>query len=134
MINIEKITAIDVHTHAEVSCRQPHDDYRPEFDEAFAKFFKSTHRPTIQETCDYYRSINMALVMFTIDAEYELGRKRIPNEEIAEAASNNPDVLIPFASILYKSVQLSYSASRGRELRCRVDEDQSKRNNCFSEA
>ena len=71
-INLNEIVAIDVHTHAEVSCRQPHDDYRPEFDEAFAKFFKTTHRPTIQETCDYYRSLKMALVMFTIDAEYEL--------------------------------------------------------------
>lgn len=91
--------AIDVHTHAEVSCRQPHDDYRPEFDEAFAKFFKSTHRPTIQETCDYYRSLKMAFVMFTIDAEYELGRKRIPNEEVAEEAAKNSDVMIPFASI-----------------------------------
>ena len=54
-INLKEIVAIDVHTHAEVSCRQPHDNYRPEFDEAFAKFFKTTHRPTIQETCDYYR-------------------------------------------------------------------------------
>ena len=73
-INLSEIIAIDVHTHAEVSCRQPHDDYRPEFDEAFAKYFKSSHRPTIQETADYYRSIKMAFVMFTIDAEYELGR------------------------------------------------------------
>ena len=88
-----------MHTHAEVSCRQTHDDYRPEFDEAFAKFFKSAHRPTIQETCDYYRSLNMAFVMFTIDAEYELGRKRIPNEEVAEEAAKNNDVMIPFASI-----------------------------------
>ncbi|MEO0044497.1 MAG: hypothetical protein RL329_3945, partial [Bacteroidota bacterium] len=98
-INLKTITAIDVHTHAEVSCRQPHDDYRPEFDEAFAKYFKSAHRPTIQETANYYRSINMAFVMFTIDAEYELGRKRIPNEEVAEAAMENSDVMIPFASI-----------------------------------
>jgi uncharacterized protein len=98
-ININEIVAIDVHTHAEVSCRQPHDDFRPEFDEAFAKYFKSTHRPTIQETADYYRSIKMAFVMFTIDAEYELGRRRIPNEEVAELATENADVMIPFASI-----------------------------------
>jgi predicted TIM-barrel fold metal-dependent hydrolase len=37
--------------------------------------------------------------MFTIDAEYELGRRRIPNEEVAEAAMENGDVMIPFASI-----------------------------------
>jgi hypothetical protein len=92
MIDINIITAIDVHTHAEVSCRQPHDDYRPEFDEAFMKYFKVTRRPTIQETCDYYRSLNMAFVMFAIDAEYELGRRRIPNEEVAEEAMKNSDV------------------------------------------
>jgi predicted TIM-barrel fold metal-dependent hydrolase len=82
-----------------VSCRQPHDDYRPEFDEAFMKYFKVAHRLTIQETCDYYRSLNMAFVMFTIDAEYELGRRRISNEEVAEEAMKNSDVMIPFASI-----------------------------------
>jgi uncharacterized protein len=63
MIDIKKITAIDVHTHAEVSCCQPHDDFRPEFDVAFAKYFKSDKRPTMQETADFYRDINMALVM-----------------------------------------------------------------------
>ena len=45
MIDLKNIIAIDVHTHAEVSCRQPHDDYRPEFDEAFAKFFKINTSP-----------------------------------------------------------------------------------------
>lgn len=98
-MNPKSLRAIDFHTHAEVSCRQPQDDYRPELDEAFAKYFKSDHRPTIQETVDYYRSLNIALVMFAIDAEFELGRKRIPNEEIAEVAATNPDILIPFASI-----------------------------------
>ena len=42
-----------------------------------------------------YRSISVALVMFTIDAEYELGRRRIPNEEVAEAAMQNAYVMIP---------------------------------------
>ena len=65
-MNSNTLQAIDFHTHAEVSCRQPHDNYRPELDEAFAKYFKSDHRPTIQETVDYYRSFNIALVMFAI--------------------------------------------------------------------
>ena len=99
MIDLDKIVAIDVHTHAEVSCRQPHDDYRPDLDEAFVRYFKTAHRPTIGETCNYYRSLKMAFVMFTIDAEFEVGRKRIPNEEIAEEARKNDDVMIPFASI-----------------------------------
>lgn len=99
MIDIENIKAIDVHTHAERSCHQPHDDFRPEFDEAFARYFKSDERPTIQETADYYRSQNMAFVMFCIDSEHEVGKKRIPNEEVAEGAMANPDVMIAFASI-----------------------------------
>jgi len=82
MIDIKNIKAIDFHTHAEVSCRQPHDDYRPEIDEGVKRYFKSDHRPTIQETIDYYRDLQIAFVMFSIDAEFELGKNRIPNEEI----------------------------------------------------
>ena len=37
--------------------------------------------------------------MFTVDAESQLGRRRIPNEEIAEAAQKNADIMIAFASI-----------------------------------
>ena len=37
--------------------------------------------------------------MFTVDAETQLGRRRIPNEEIAEAAQKNSDIMIAFASI-----------------------------------
>jgi uncharacterized protein len=47
MIDIKKITAFDVYTHAEISTCQPHDDFRPELDEAFAKYFKSDKRPTM---------------------------------------------------------------------------------------
>ena len=41
----------------------------------------------------------MAAVLFTVDWESRSGRPPIPNEEIAEAARANPDVLIPFASV-----------------------------------
>ena len=99
MLDIQNIVAIDVHTHAERSCHQAPDDFRPELDEAFAKYFKSNERPTIQQTIDYYRSLRMAFIMFTIDSEHEIGKKRIPNEEVAEAAMANPDVMIAFASI-----------------------------------
>ena len=54
MIDIEKVIASDVHTHAEVSFQKPHDDYRPELDEAFAKYFKSDKRPKMQETADFF--------------------------------------------------------------------------------
>jgi uncharacterized protein len=98
-MNAADLVAIDVHTHAEVSCRHPHDDYGKEFDEAAAKYFKFAQRPTIAETVAYYRERKMGFVMFPVDAEFEMGRRRVPNEEVAEAAAENPDVMTAFASI-----------------------------------
>jgi predicted TIM-barrel fold metal-dependent hydrolase len=98
-MNPSELIAIDVHTHAEVSCRQPVDDYGKEYDKAADKYFKTAHRPTIAETVAYYRERKIGVVMFTVDAEAEMGRRRITNEEIAEAAAENSDIMIAFASI-----------------------------------
>ncbi|MCB0096430.1 MAG: amidohydrolase [Caldilineaceae bacterium] len=98
-MNIQDLIAIDVHTHAEVSCCQPYDEFGRAFDEAASKYFKFDKRPTIDETIAYYRERKIGLVMFTVDAEHEIGRKRIPNEEVAEAAQKNADIMIAFASI-----------------------------------
>ena len=85
-MNTHNLVAIDVHVHAEVSCRHPADEFGKEFDEAADKYFKTEHRPTIAETVAYYRERKIGFVMFTVDAEAEMGRRRISNEEIAEAA------------------------------------------------
>ncbi len=98
-MNPDPLLAIDIHTHAEVSCWNPFDSYGEEYDRAADKYFRSSRRPTIAETIAYYRELRIGLVMFTVDAESQLGRQRIPNEEIAEAARDNPDILIAFASI-----------------------------------
>jgi predicted TIM-barrel fold metal-dependent hydrolase len=98
-MNVHDLIAIDVHTHAEVSCRGPADEYGVEFDEAAAKYFKAGKRPTILETVAYYRERRVGFVMFPVDAESAMGRRRVPNEEVAQAAAENPDVMIPFASI-----------------------------------
>jgi predicted TIM-barrel fold metal-dependent hydrolase len=98
-MNTEGMIAIDVHTHAEISCWNPFDSYGEEYDRAADKYFKSSRRPTIEETIAYYRERKIGLVMFTVDAESHIGRVRIPNEEIAEAAAKNSDILIAFASI-----------------------------------
>jgi predicted TIM-barrel fold metal-dependent hydrolase len=37
--------------------------------------------------------------MFSVDSEFEIGRRRIPNEEVAQAARDNQDMMIAFASI-----------------------------------
>jgi predicted TIM-barrel fold metal-dependent hydrolase len=98
-MDFDKLIAIDMHTHAEVSCWNPFDNYGEEYDRAADKYFKNSRRPTIAETIAYYRERNIGLVMFTVDAEAQLGRRRIPNEEIAEAAQQNSDMMIAFASI-----------------------------------
>ncbi|TCP09754.1 amidohydrolase family protein [Caldimonas thermodepolymerans] len=98
-MKLENLIAIDMHTHAEVSCWNPFDNYGEEFDRAADKYFKSNRRPTIEETVQYYRERRIGLVMFTVDAEAQIGRCRIPNEEIAEAAQKNSDMMMAFASI-----------------------------------
>ena len=98
-MDISNLIAIDMHVHAEVSCRCAPDLFGKEFDDAAEKYFKFVHRPTIPETIARYREARVGLVMFTVDAESNLGRRRIPNEEIAEAALENQDMMRAFASI-----------------------------------
>src|SRR5574343_327434 len=95
----QDLIAIDIHTHAEVSCWNPFDNYGEEYDRAADKYFGSNRRPTIDETVAYYREKKIGLVMFTVDSESQLGRRRIPNEEICEAAQKNSDMMVAFASI-----------------------------------
>jgi len=98
-MNVDELIAIDTHTHAEVSCCQEADPYGEEYDRAADKYFRNRRRPTIDETIAYYRERKIGLVMFTVDSESQLGRRRIPNEEVADAAARNSDMMIAFASI-----------------------------------
>ena len=93
------LIAIDVHTHAETSCRQPDDDFAQDIEEQKKKYFKSGNPPTIPETVEFYRSQKIGLVMFTVDTEFEIGRRRIPNEEVLDAAKANSDMMIAFGSV-----------------------------------
>src|SRR5690348_8360314 len=100
MINVKELVAIDVHTHAEVSSRDAKDEATQSFEAAARKYFKETApRPTIPEAAAYYRQRKIACVIFTVDSERATGRRRISNEEVAELAHENGDVMIPFASI-----------------------------------
>ncbi len=98
-IDLSKIVAIDIHTHAEVSSCHPPDPERVAFDKAFEKYFKRVERPKLEEIAAFYREQKMAAVVFHVDTEATSGHMRISNEEVAEAAAANADVLIPFASI-----------------------------------
>ena len=97
-IDLDRIVAIDVHTHAEVG-RSGEDGLRPEWRDAAARYFGEGGRPTVEDVAAYYRERNMAAVVFTVDAETVTGRPSVRNEEVAEVAAANADVLIPFASV-----------------------------------
>ena len=95
-----KLGAIYMHVHAEVSCHDPEDPIFGEFADAATRYFKAPRRrPTIPETLAYYRERQIGFVMFTVDMEAGTGIQRIRNEEIAEAAAENSDIMIAFASI-----------------------------------
>ncbi|MFF2409493.1 amidohydrolase family protein [Streptomyces sp. NPDC058092] len=97
--NPDELVAIDVHTHAEVS-EKGGASLSAELDRAAGAYFKAEHRhPTLPEIAAYYRERRMACVVFTVDAESATGTPPVPNEEIAEAALRNPDVIIPFAGV-----------------------------------
>ncbi|GGU82523.1 4-hydroxyphenyl-beta-ketoacyl-CoA hydrolase [Streptomyces litmocidini] len=99
-LDLDQLTAIDVHTHAEIS-KDGHGALSPELFGASEEYFKAHgHRqPTIDEMADHYRERRMAAVVFTVDAEHATGHPRISNEEIAESCAAHADTLIPFASI-----------------------------------
>src|ERR1700745_3136043 len=98
-VDVEKLVALDIHTHASISTREPRDPCSIIFDEAMSKYFKSMTPPTIAAVAQYYRERNLADVIFPVDSESEMGHWRIKNEEVAEVANEHSDVLIPFASI-----------------------------------
>jgi len=99
VIDVTAVRAIDVHVHVERT-REGHDPMPPELRSAAARYFKSDEPlPTVDEVAAYYRERQLGAVLFTVDWERRSGRPPIPNEEIAEAAAANPDVLIPFASV-----------------------------------
>ena len=101
MIDIAKVRAIDIHTHAEEPCGCHADDGYDELQTTMAKYFGApwSHPPTVPQTAAHYREQNIAAVIFPVDAERETGYRRYRNEEVAELAAENSDILIPFASI-----------------------------------
>ena len=61
-MDYKNLVAIDVHTHAEVSCWNPFDNYGEEYDRAADKYFRNSRRPTIAETIAHYREKKIGLV------------------------------------------------------------------------
>ena len=97
-MNLDKLVAIDVHTHAWKSALRV-DDVPTASQEAMGRYFRyAPQHQTVPEMAEMYRKLNMAFVVFTVDGEKGASRK-ITNEEVAELAHKNADVAIPFASI-----------------------------------
>ncbi|MGK5173789.1 amidohydrolase family protein, partial [Geodermatophilus sp. CPCC 205761] len=98
-MDLENLVAIDVHVHVEQDLHG-HLSMDDELLEAAAAYFKGEpHHPTVPEIAEHYRAQRMAAVVFTVDSELATGHPTLSNEEIAEAAAQHPDVLIPFGSI-----------------------------------
>src|SRR5246127_4093376 len=96
----ESLAAIDVHVHIEVD-GHGHHSMDDELLTASAKYFRADHNrtPTLEQIADLYRSMNMAAVVFTVDASTNTGHATISSEEIATQAAEHADVLIPFGSV-----------------------------------
>jgi uncharacterized protein len=96
----ESLAAIDVHVHIEVD-GHGHLSLDDELIEASARYFRADHdrTPTLEQIADLYRSLNMAAVVFTVDAATATGHPAISSEEIAAKAAAHSDVLIPFGSV-----------------------------------
>ena len=65
MIDLKKIRAIDIHTHAEEPCGCHGDDGYDELQSTMASYFRAPwkHPPTIPETAAHYREKNIAAVI-----------------------------------------------------------------------
>lgn len=99
-LDLESLVAIDVHTHVEQD-GHGHFSMDQTLMDASAKYFKSDQNrtPTVADLAAHYRERKMAAVVFTVDATSGSGHPALSSEEIAVAAAEYPDVLIPFGSV-----------------------------------
>ena len=98
-IDLDAITAIDVHVHIEVD-GHGHASLPGDLADAAAKYFSTDGpNPDLDSVAAYYRERRMAAVVFTVDAETQLGHPPLSSADIAEGAARNNDVLIPFGSV-----------------------------------
>jgi hypothetical protein len=92
-MEVAALKAIDVHVHIE------HTGKAESADKAAEKYFGASGAPRERNAlADYYRSRNMACVVFTVD-ERLTGRPMVPNDEVIQFAHENADIAIPFVSV-----------------------------------
>ena len=99
-IDLSRITAIDVHTHVHRSVHAPPPEGSTADDMGAYFGIGSMPQYTLRQLAEYYRERDMACIAFGVDSISQTGEEMLPtNEEIAELAAENSDVVIPFASI-----------------------------------
>jgi uncharacterized protein len=99
-IDLSRITAIDVHTHVHRSVHAPPPEGSTADDMGAYFGIGSMPQYTLPQLAEYYRERSMACIAFGVDSISQTGEEMVPtNEEVAELAAENSDVVIPFASI-----------------------------------
>jgi predicted TIM-barrel fold metal-dependent hydrolase len=97
--DLEKIVAIDVHTHVTASV---HDAKKNATLEQMGEYFGSGDlgAGTLPELADYYRNRSMVAVAFTVDTgPDDIERSEPDNDEVVTLAAQHSDAVLPFASI-----------------------------------
>ncbi len=94
VIDVEALVAIDVHVHAHGAV----DEGSPVAQAARNYFGASDVPEELSALAGYYRERKMAAVIFSVDERLS-GRAMLPNDDVLAAAAEQPDVLIPFASV-----------------------------------
>jgi predicted TIM-barrel fold metal-dependent hydrolase len=126
-LNIDALTAIDVHVHIHG------ENAGIATQEAARKYFRAAEpEPKPQEVADYYRSRKIGCVAFSVD-ETLTGRPPVSNDDIANLAAKNSDVMIAFASVnpkrgeaaLRETERLISAGARGFKLHPPLQEFQS---------
>jgi predicted TIM-barrel fold metal-dependent hydrolase len=99
-VDVDAIVALDVHVHVE-SDEHGHLSLDQELMDASAAYFKGSENrtPGVADLAARYREVGMAAVVFTVDATTATGHPALSSEEIAQAAAEHADVLIPFGSV-----------------------------------
>jgi predicted TIM-barrel fold metal-dependent hydrolase len=91
-MDVNRLAAIDMHVHIE------HEGKETATDEAAKKYFGEGAPRSRKAMAEYYRSRNIACVIFTVDERLS-GRPQISNDAVADFAADNSDIMIAFASI-----------------------------------
>jgi len=91
-MDIDRLTAIDVHVHLEV------EGELEEADKVAQQYFRTSAPREWKAQAEYYRSRHIGCVVFTVD-EQLTGRRYPTNDDVVRFAADNADVAIAFASL-----------------------------------